>query len=112
MSTSTQHCLKKQKQRITLDYIEFTHPFRKHSLKTYSVLGTITDDKLFLKGSNSRYFRLCGSDRLLQLVNPTNVAATDNIERNGYVYVPINFINYDCQWVICKEKSGCIPVKI
>lgn len=74
---------KKQKQRITLHYIEFTRPFRKHSLKTYSVLSTVTGDKLLLKGSNSRYFRLCGLQSLLQPVSPTNVAATDNIERNG-----------------------------
>lgn len=58
--------------------IVFPHPLRKQSLRMCYLLGTITGDTLFLKGSDSKYFRLCGSVSVTsgRLVN---VAAIDSI---------------------------------
>lgn len=62
MNTSTQHCLKKNKikQRITPHHIEFTHSFRKHLLRTCSVVGTMTGDELPLEGSESDILGIVG----------------------------------------------------
>lgn len=61
----------KQNQRITMHSIVFPHLLRKQSLRMCHLLGTTIDGKLFLKGSDSKYFRLCRSVSVTigQLIN-------------------------------------------
>lgn len=68
----------KENQRITMHSIVFPHLLRKQSLRMCYVLGTTIDDKLFLKGSDSKYFRLCRSVSVT-IGQRTNAAAIDSI---------------------------------
>lgn len=68
----------KENQRIIMHSIVFPHLLRKQSLRMCYLLGTTTDDKLFLKESGSKYFRLCRPVSVT-IGQRTNATAIDSI---------------------------------